>query len=76
VTGCAAARWYAAASGPLAVEREGVADAVGMIGWHPLPVPDSVGERLYADRAGPQTAEFTWPAMTWLRVTSSTSALG
>jgi hypothetical protein len=36
----------------LAGDREDVADALAMIGWHALPVSDSGAERLYADRAG------------------------
>jgi hypothetical protein len=36
----------------LAADREDFADALAMIGCHPLPVSDSGTERLYADSAG------------------------
>jgi hypothetical protein len=33
-------------------DREDVADALAMIGWHPLAVSDNGADRLYADGAG------------------------
>jgi hypothetical protein len=36
----------------LAGDREDVADALAMIGWHLLPISDSGADRLYADGAG------------------------
>jgi hypothetical protein len=43
--------WPRSAGGP-SLSHEDVADALQVLGWHPLPVSDSGAERLYADRAG------------------------